>query len=208
MRNLSAYCAALPRADQRVHASGHRRLSAREPARGRGDAGGGIRWAACRAAGRVTRSRSTLLLLLSAAIWAAAAWLALALDGAGATIYRTSTSTRSFRRTCCSARSTSAPSCDFFWLAQTLTQLVVLGLFTRYGVRWTRESAAGPIGTGMLLGMIGFALVWAAELPFAVLGRLVEPSLRALRQLRAGNARQLACARARSSSCSAWRSRS
>ena len=32
-----------------------------------------------------------------------------------------------------------------------------------------RESAAGPIGTGMLLGMIGFALVWAAELPFSVL---------------------------------------
>lgn len=55
------------------------------------------------------------------------------------------------------------------WLGQTLTQLVVLGLFARYGVRWTRESAAGPIGTGMLLGMIGFALVWAAELPFAVL---------------------------------------
>lgn len=56
-----------------------------------------------------------------------------------------------------------------FWLGKTATQLVVLGLFARYGVRWTRESAAGPIGTGMLLGMIGFAFVWAAELPFAVL---------------------------------------
>ena len=56
-----------------------------------------------------------------------------------------------------------------FWVGQTVTQLVVLGLFARYGVRWTRESAAGPIGTGMLLGMIGFALVWAAELPFSVL---------------------------------------
>jgi STE24 endopeptidase len=56
-----------------------------------------------------------------------------------------------------------------FWVAQTITQLVVLGFFARYGVRWMRESAAGPIGTGMLLGMIGFALVWMAELPFAVL---------------------------------------
>jgi STE24 endopeptidase len=56
-----------------------------------------------------------------------------------------------------------------FWLGQLATQLVVLGLFARFGVRWMRESAAGPIGTGMLLGMIGFALVWAAELPFAVL---------------------------------------
>ena len=57
----------------------------------------------------------------------------------------------------------------FIWLAQVVTELVVLGLFVRYGVRWMRESAAGPIGTGMLLGMIGFALVWAAELPFSVL---------------------------------------
>ena len=56
-----------------------------------------------------------------------------------------------------------------FWVAQTVTQLVVLGLFARYGVRWMRESAAGPIGTGMLLGTIGFALVWVAELPFSVL---------------------------------------
>jgi STE24 endopeptidase len=55
------------------------------------------------------------------------------------------------------------------WLGQTLTQLVVLGLFARYGIRWARESAAGPIGTGMLLGMIGFALVWLAQVPFAVL---------------------------------------
>lgn len=49
------------------------------------------------------------------------------------------------------------------------TQLVVLGFYARYGIRWMRESAAGPVGTGMLLGMIGFALVWIAELPFAVL---------------------------------------
>jgi STE24 endopeptidase len=56
-----------------------------------------------------------------------------------------------------------------FWLGATLTQLVVLGIFARYGVRWMRESAAGPVGTGMLLGMIGFALVWLAQLPFAIL---------------------------------------
>jgi STE24 endopeptidase len=56
-----------------------------------------------------------------------------------------------------------------FWLGGTVAQLAVLGVFARYGVRWMRESAAGPIGTGMLLGMIGFAFVWAAELPFSVL---------------------------------------
>ncbi len=57
-----------------------------------------------------------------------------------------------------------------FWLGNTLAQLVVLGVYARYGVRFTRESAAGPVGTGMLLGMLGFALVWTAQLPFAVLG--------------------------------------
>ena len=31
-----------------------------------------------------------------------------------------------------------------------------------------RESAAGRIGTGMLLGMLGFAFVWIAELPFGL----------------------------------------
>jgi len=56
-----------------------------------------------------------------------------------------------------------------FWLGKTITQLTVLGVFVRYGVRWMRESAAGPVGTGMLLGMLGFALVWAAQLPVAVL---------------------------------------
>ena len=56
------------------------------------------------------------------------------------------------------------------WLANVVAQLVVLGLYARFGARFARESAAGPVGTGMLLGMLGFALVWAAQLPVAVLG--------------------------------------
>jgi Zn-dependent protease with chaperone function len=55
------------------------------------------------------------------------------------------------------------------WLLTTAAQLGALAVFARYGVRWTRESAAGRMGTGMLLGMLGFALVWAAQLPFGVL---------------------------------------
>jgi Zn-dependent protease with chaperone function len=54
-----------------------------------------------------------------------------------------------------------------FWGA-TIVQVVALALYARYGARWARESAAGPIGTGMLLGMLGFALVWAVQLPFGV----------------------------------------
>ena len=55
------------------------------------------------------------------------------------------------------------------WLGNVVAELVVLGVYAIYGIRFARESAAGPIGTGMLLGMLGFGLVWAAQLPVAVL---------------------------------------
>jgi STE24 endopeptidase len=55
-----------------------------------------------------------------------------------------------------------------FW-GTTVAQIGALAAYARWGVRWARESAAGPLGTGMLLGMLGFALVWAVELPFGVL---------------------------------------
>lgn len=45
---------------------------------------------------------------------------------------------------------------------------MVLALYAARGDRFTRESAAGRIGTGMLLGMLGFAIVWIAELPFGI----------------------------------------
>jgi STE24 endopeptidase len=115
----------------------------------------------------VTRSRAALLLVLAAA-WVVAAWL----------LWRSSLPAYRLPRldehalfpalVLHRARHYSAVV-RLFWIGQAVTQLVVLGLFVRYGVRWTRESAAGPVGTGMLLGMIGFALVWAAELPFSVL---------------------------------------
>ena len=54
------------------------------------------------------------------------------------------------------------------WIATVIVELVVFVLYARWGVRFVRESAAGPIGTGMLLGMIGFALLWLAEVPFDV----------------------------------------
>jgi STE24 endopeptidase len=53
-------------------------------------------------------------------------------------------------------------------IASNLVLLAVLALFAWRGWRFARESAAGRIGTGMLLGMIGLALVWIAQLPFAM----------------------------------------
>ncbi len=54
------------------------------------------------------------------------------------------------------------------WALSTLAELAALAAYARWGVRFARESAAGRLGTGMLLGMIGFALVWAAQVPFSV----------------------------------------
>jgi STE24 endopeptidase len=55
-------------------------------------------------------------------------------------------------------------------IASNAVLLAVLALFAWRGWRFARESAAGRIGTGMLLGMIGLALVWIAQLPFAIAG--------------------------------------
>lgn len=48
----------------------------------------------------------------------------------------------------------------------TVTLVAVLAVYARRGHTLMRESAAGPIGTGILLGMLGFAVVWLAEIPF------------------------------------------
>jgi STE24 endopeptidase len=55
------------------------------------------------------------------------------------------------------------------WAVGQATLLVTLWVYARLGVRFTRESAAGPIGTGMLLGMLGLGIAWLTGLPFAVI---------------------------------------
>ena len=57
----------------------------------------------------------------------------------------------------------------FFRVEFVLSQLVLIAVLVAYaqrGARFARESAAGRIGTGMLLGMIGLALVWVSQVPF------------------------------------------
>jgi STE24 endopeptidase len=53
-------------------------------------------------------------------------------------------------------------------LLATITLVVVLGLYARGYRRFTSQSAAGRIGTGLLLGMLAFAFVWLAQLPFGL----------------------------------------
>lgn len=55
-------------------------------------------------------------------------------------------------------------------LLASLVLVAVLAVYARRGQRLARESAAGRVGTGMLLAMLGFALVWLAQAPFGLLG--------------------------------------
>jgi STE24 endopeptidase len=116
---------------------------------------------------RSAPARATLVLAL-AAVWSVGAWLLwsssvvppLQLPHLGEHAYFTA------------AQLHAAASFGRFqevdWVLSTLAELGALTLYAWKGARFARESAAGRLGTGMLLGMIGFALVWAAQLPFGV----------------------------------------
>ncbi len=53
-------------------------------------------------------------------------------------------------------------------LLSIVALLAALAVFAWKGKGFVRESAAGPIGTGMLLGMLAFGVVWFAQLPFGL----------------------------------------
>ena len=53
-------------------------------------------------------------------------------------------------------------------LASKVVLVAVLAVYASKGTRFIRESAAGPIGTGFLLGMLGLAILWIVRLPFGV----------------------------------------
>ena len=54
------------------------------------------------------------------------------------------------------------------FLLSLVVLLGALGLYAVFGPRFVRESAAGRIGTGMLLGMLGLAILWLVLLPFSI----------------------------------------
>ena len=114
------------------------------------------------------RTARVVVLVSLAAVWAVAAWWLWRSSLPDYDLPHLSETSLFSRHVLAEAGHFSSVS-RLLWLGGTITQLAVLGVYARYGVRWMRESAAGPVGTGMLLGMIGFSLVWAAELPFSVL---------------------------------------
>jgi STE24 endopeptidase len=53
-------------------------------------------------------------------------------------------------------------------LLALIAEVAALGIYAIKGPGFVRESAAGRIGTGMLLGMLGLAFVWFSQLPFGL----------------------------------------
>jgi STE24 endopeptidase len=54
------------------------------------------------------------------------------------------------------------------FVAAEVVIIAVVAIYARLGPRFVRESAAGPIGTGMLLAMLGLGLIWLLQLPFGL----------------------------------------
>ncbi|HJX49717.1 MAG TPA: M48 family metalloprotease [Gaiellaceae bacterium] len=115
------------------------------------------------------RAARAAMLALLAAVWALAAWL----------LWRSSVVPSSLQlphldehRYFSAAQLHKTATFGRFsfidWVLTTVAELVALAVYARKGGRFARESAAGRLGTGMLLGMLGFALVWAVQLPFGV----------------------------------------
>jgi STE24 endopeptidase len=54
------------------------------------------------------------------------------------------------------------------WVLAEIALLVTLWIYAKRGAGFARESSAGPIGTGMLLGMLGLAIAWLVHVPFSL----------------------------------------
>jgi STE24 endopeptidase len=54
------------------------------------------------------------------------------------------------------------------WVLLQVATLCTFAVYAVRGPRFMRESAAGRVGTGMLLGMIGFAILWLVQVPFTL----------------------------------------
>jgi STE24 endopeptidase len=120
------------------------------------------------AAPRWFRRPATFAVLGGAALWA---WAAHALWASTETAPVSGPHLEASRYFSDSFLDRSATYSHFLEIESVLGMIVlvvVLALYARHGHRLMRESAAGRIGTGMLLGMLGFGVVWFASVPFGL----------------------------------------
>src|SRR5436309_10603618 len=58
---------------------------------------------------------------------------------------------------------------ELSWIGEQVLLVAVFAAYAVWGARFARESAAGRIGTGIFLAMMGFALTWFVRVPFQIL---------------------------------------
>ena len=56
----------------------------------------------------------------------------------------------------------------WLFIGTQVALVATLAVYVRKGGRFLKESAAGPIGTGFLMGMMGISIVWLVSLPFGL----------------------------------------
>ena len=115
------------------------------------------------------RVRRAVVLAALAAVWAVSAWLLWRSKVPGSLRLPHLDERHFFSAAQLHATASFSRVDGVLWVGGLIVQVLVLAVYAERGHRLMRESAAGPIGTGMLLGMLGFAILWFAELPFTVL---------------------------------------
>ncbi len=58
---------------------------------------------------------------------------------------------------------------ELTWIGQEVLLILVFVAYARWGTSFMKDSAAGRVGTGIFLAMMGFALTWFVQLPFEIL---------------------------------------
>lgn len=114
------------------------------------------------------RPGTLLLLAIAAPLWALAAYALWDTTVPAAAQFPDLDASRFFGESFLGRSRTYETFLAVLGLFATATLLVVFALYAKHGHKLMRESAAGRIGTGMLLGMLGFACVWLAQLPFGL----------------------------------------
>src|SRR5262249_35722635 len=120
-------------------------------------------------AAAVSRAERAIIVAVLAVLWTACA----------VTLWRSSTVPGNLHLPSVDVRSLFTPAElaraarfeRFLRIEFVLSQLALIGALVFWAWRgpgYTRESAAGRIGTGMLLGMLGLAVAWMSQLPFTV----------------------------------------
>ena len=109
-----------------------------------------------------------LFLALAAAGWAAAAWYLWQTDVPASLDLPQVEPSSYFERAIQDRAENYEGFLRWEFLLSELAVVVALGVYALVGPRFMRESAAGRIGTGMLLAMLGLAIAWLVTVPFSV----------------------------------------